>query len=92
MVDWRMHHGFFEDVVSPRLHVDVLPVPRLFLVQHPPNKELKSFMEDLFQVAILCNRQWHHPINRLWEVLMKHLFPGCSAVALEHVFELHKEV
>jgi hypothetical protein len=30
MVDWHLHHGFLEDVVSPRLHVNVLHVPRLF--------------------------------------------------------------
>jgi hypothetical protein len=92
MIDWRLHHEFLEDVVSPWLHVNVLPVPRLFLVQCPLNKELKCSMEVPFQFAILRNQQWQHCINGLWKVLMKHVFPGPSVVALEYVFKPHKGV
>ncbi len=48
-------------------------------------------MEVFFQVTILRSRYWHHPIDRLWEVLMKHLLPGCFVMALEHFLELTKE-
>jgi hypothetical protein len=45
-------------------------------------------MEVLFLIVILLSRYRHSHINRLQKVLMKHLFPGCSVVALEHVFKL----
>ncbi len=49
-------------------------------------------MEVFFQVTILRNRYWHHCINGLWKVLMKHLFPGRSVMDLEHILELHEGV
>jgi hypothetical protein len=49
-------------------------------------------MEVFLQAEILFCRYWHNRINRLRKVLMKHLFPGCSIVALEHVFKLHERV
>ncbi len=79
-------------MVSAGLHVDILPISRLFLVQHLLNEELDLLMEVFLRVAILCGRYGHRCIDRLWEVLMKHLFPGCFVVALEHIFKLHKEV
>jgi hypothetical protein len=87
-----LHHRFLEDVVSAGLQVNILPIPRLFLVQHLLNKELNCSMEVFFQAAILRGRYWHSCIDGLWKVLVKHLFPGCFVVALEHVFKLHKGV
>jgi hypothetical protein len=49
-------------------------------------------MEGLFLIAILFSRYRHSCINRLRKVLMKHLFPGCPVVALEHVFKLCERV
>jgi hypothetical protein len=49
-------------------------------------------MEGLFLIAILFSRYRHSCINRLRKVLMKHLFPGFSVVALEQVFKLCKRV
>jgi hypothetical protein len=92
MFHWGLHHWLLEDVVSARLQINVLPIPRLFLVQHSLNKELDCSMEVFFQAAILCGWYWHSRINRLWKVLVKHLFPGCFVVALEHIFKLCKGV
>ncbi len=92
MFDWRLHHRLLEDMVSTRLHVDILPISRLFPVQCSLNEELDCLMEVFFWAAILCGRYWHHRIDRLWEALMKHLFPGCFVMALEHILELHKGV
>jgi hypothetical protein len=33
MFNWQLHHQLLEDMVSARLHVDILPISRLFLVQ-----------------------------------------------------------
>jgi hypothetical protein len=63
-----------------------------FFVQSLLNEELKRSMEVLFKVAILHNWHWHHCIDGLWKVLMKHLFQGHSVLALKHIFELHKRV
>jgi hypothetical protein len=49
-------------------------------------------MEVFFQIAILLSRYWLSRINGLRKVLTKHLFPGCSMVALEHVLKLCKGV
>ena len=49
-------------------------------------------MEVFLQAAILFGRYWHSRINGLRKVLMKHLFSGCSMVALEHVLKLCKGV
>ncbi len=49
-------------------------------------------IEGPFLIAILFSRYRHSRINRLRKVLMKHLFPGCSVVALVHVFKLCKRV
>jgi hypothetical protein len=49
-------------------------------------------MEIFFQIAILLSQYWLSCIDGLWKVLMKHLFPGCSMVALEHVLKLCKGV
>jgi hypothetical protein len=43
-----LHHRFLEDVVSAGLYIDILPIPRLFLVQHLLNKELNCLMEVFF--------------------------------------------
>jgi hypothetical protein len=87
-----MHHRLLEDIVSAGLHVNILPISKLFLVQHSLNEELNCLMEAFFQATILHSWSWHHCIDRLWEVLMKHLFPGCFVIALEHILELHKGV
>ncbi len=92
MINWHLHYWFLEDMVSPRLQIKVLPVPRLFLIQRPLNKELKCAMEIFFQVAILHNWHWQRCINGLRKVFLKYLFPGRSVVALEHILELHKGV
>jgi hypothetical protein len=92
MFDWQLHHRLLEDMVSAGLHVDILPVSRLFLIQGLLNEELDCSVEVFFQAAILHGWYWHCCINRLWEVLMKHLFPGCLVMALEHILELHKGV
>ncbi len=92
MFDWQLHHPLLEDMVSAGMHVDILPISRLFLVQRSLNEELDHSMEVFFQVAILSGRYWHRCIDRLWEVLMKHLFPSCFLMALEHILELHKGV
>jgi hypothetical protein len=47
-------------------------------------------MEVFFQVAFLLSWYWLSCIDRLQKVLMKHLFPGCSMVALEHILKLCK--
>ncbi len=49
-------------------------------------------MEGLFLIAILFSQYKHSCINRLRKVLVKHLFPGCPVVALEHIFKLCKRV
>jgi hypothetical protein len=49
-------------------------------------------MEVFFQIAILLSQYWLSRINGLQKVLMKHLFSGCSMVALEHVLKLCKGV
>jgi hypothetical protein len=49
-------------------------------------------MEVFFQLAILLSGYWLSRIDGLQKVLMKHLFPGCSMVALEHVLKLCKGV
>jgi hypothetical protein len=49
-------------------------------------------MEVFFQIAILLSRYWRSCINGLWKVLVKHLLPGHSVMALEHIFELSKRV
>jgi hypothetical protein len=49
-------------------------------------------MEGLFLIAILFSWYRHSCINRLRKVLVKHLFPGCPVVALEHVFKLCERV
>jgi hypothetical protein len=96
MIDWRLHYWLLEDMVSAGQHVNILPISRLFLVQRSLNEELNEelncSMEVFFQATILRSRYWHHHIDRLWEVLMKHLFLGCFVMALEHILELHKGV
>ncbi len=92
MINWQLHHQLLEDVVSTSLHVDVLPIPRLFLVQRPLNEELNCLVKSFFRATILRSKHWHHCINRLWKVLTKHLLPGCFVVALEHILKLHKGV
>ena len=79
-------------MISAGLHVKILPISRLFLIQHLLNEELDCLMEVFFQATILRSQYWHHCIDRLWEVLMKHLLPGCFVMALEHILELHKGV
>jgi hypothetical protein len=49
-------------------------------------------MEVLFRIAILLSHYRHSRIDRLRKVLVRHLFPGCSMVALQHVFKLCKGV
>jgi hypothetical protein len=92
MLNCCLHHRLLEDVVSARLQIDVLLIPRLFLVQHPLNKELNFSMEVFFQATILRSWHWHRHIDGLWKVLLKHLFPGHFVMALEHILELYKGV
>jgi hypothetical protein len=92
MIDWRLHHWLLEHMVSAGLHVNMLPISRLFLVQRSLNEELNCSMEVFFRAMILHSWYWHHCMDRLWQVLMKHLHPGCFVMALEHILELHKEV
>jgi hypothetical protein len=92
MIDWHLHHWLWEDMVSPRLQIDVLHIPRLFLIQFLLNKELNCSMEVLFQFTILRNWHWHRCVDGLWTMLVKDLFPGSSVMALEHILKLHKIV
>jgi hypothetical protein len=92
MFNWKLHHRLLEDMVSAGLHLDILPISRLFLIQCLLNEELDCSMEVFFLAAILHGRYWHHCIDRLWEVLMTNLFPGCFVMALEHILKLHKGV
>jgi hypothetical protein len=82
MIDWHLHHWLKEDVVSTGLQIDILPIPRLFLVQRLLNEELNCLMEIFFQATILCSGHWHRRINRLRKVLVKHLFPCHFVTAL----------
>jgi hypothetical protein len=79
-------------MVSAGLHVNILPISRLILVQCLLNEELDRSMEVFFLATILRGRYWHRCIDRLWEVLIKHLFPGYFVMALEHILEPHKGV
>jgi hypothetical protein len=45
MFDWQLHHQLLEDMVFAGLHVDVLPISRLFFVQRLLNEELDCLME-----------------------------------------------
>jgi hypothetical protein len=81
----------FQRCGPSRLHVDVLPVSCFFLIQHLLNEELNSSMEVLFHIAILHNWSQRCGVDRR-KVLMKHLLPGHSVLALEHIFKLHKGV
>ncbi len=87
-----LHHWFLEDIVSAGLHIDILPIPRLFLVQRLLKKELNCLMGVFFQTAILHSQYWHSCIDRLRKVLVKHLFSGHFVVALEHILKLPKRV
>jgi hypothetical protein len=89
MINWQLHHWLLKDMVSTRLHVNILPISRIFLVQRLLNEELNCLMEVFFQATILHSQYWHCCINRLWEVLMKHLLLGCFVMALEYILELH---
>ena len=92
MIDWLHHHHFLEDVVSTRLKIDVLPIPRLFLVQRQLKKEQDCLTKVFVQVAILIPRDWPRPIDRLREVLVERLLPSSPVLSLEHIFELRKGV
>ncbi len=78
-------------VIAPGHHVNVLPVPRLLLVQNFSNEKLHGMTEVCPIQAILLN--WY--ILRIgWfrEVLVKDLLPGSFVLALEHILELHEGV
>ena len=92
MIERRRHHRLLEDIVSTRLKIDVLPISRLLLVQHPLRKELKSLMEVLTGVAILLDWNWHRCVDRFWEVLAEQRLPGSPVLSLEHILKLHKGV
>ena len=53
MIEWFCHHRLLEDVISTRLKVDILPIPRLLFAQRPLEKELTSSMKILAKDAIL---------------------------------------
>ncbi len=38
MFNWQLHHQLLEDMISAGLHVDILPISRLFLVQRSLNE------------------------------------------------------
>jgi hypothetical protein len=86
------HHWLLEDVISTRLKVDLLPIPRLLFAQHLLEKELNSLMRILTKVVILLAWHWPCHVDRLWKVLMEHLLPGSPVLSLEHIFELRKGV
>ena len=92
MIEWFCHHQLLEDVISTRLKVDILPIPRLLFAQRPLKKELNSLMKILARPAILLAQHWPCCINRLRKVLMEHLLAGSPVLSLEHIFELHKGV
>jgi hypothetical protein len=79
-------------MVSPRLNVDILPIPRLLFVHCPLEKELKSSMKVLTGVAIMFACNWPHRVNRLWKMLVERLLPGSPVLSLEHIFKLRNGV
>jgi hypothetical protein len=92
VIEWRCHHWLLEDIVSTRLKVDVLPISRLFFVQRPLKKELKSTMEVLPGVAILFAWNWPCCVDRIWKMLVERLLPGSPVLPLEHIFKLRKGI
>ncbi len=78
-------------VITTRQHVEVLPVPRLLLMQNFSNEKLHSRTEVCFTRAILLD--WYIlRIGQFREVLVNDLLPGSFVLALEHILELHEEV
>ena len=79
-------------MISTRLKVDILPIPRLLFAQCLLKKELNSSTKNYTGVAILITWQWPHCVYRLQKVLMERLLPGSPVLFLEHIFELRKGV
>jgi hypothetical protein len=79
-------------MISSRLKVDVLPISRLFLIQHPLKKEQDHSTKVLVRVAILITRDWPRCISRLREVLVERLLPPSPVLSLEHILKLRKGV
>ena len=92
MIEWLRHHRLLKGVVPSRLKVNVLPIPRLFLIQRPLKKERERSTIVLFRVAILLARNWPRRVDGLREMLMEHLLPSSPVLALQHIFELRKGV
>ena len=92
MIEWFCHHCLLEDVISTRLEVDILPIPRLLFAQRPLKKELDSSTKIFTGVAILLAWHWPCRIDRLWKVLMERLLPSSPVLSLDHIFKLCKGV
>jgi hypothetical protein len=92
MTDWLCHQCLLEDVISTRLEIDILPIPRLLFAQRLLKKELDSLTNFFAGVAVLRARHWPCHIDRLWKVLMEHLLPNSPVLSLEHIFEIRKGV
>ena len=92
MIKWRCHHWLLEDIVSTKLKLNVLLIPRLLFIQRPLEKELKSSMKVLAGVVILFALSWPCHVNRFWKMLGERLLPGTPVLSLEHIFKLCKGV
>ena len=90
MINWLCHHCLLEDVVSTRLEINILPIPRLLLVQRPLKKERDCSMKVFARVAIFIARYWPCCIDRLQEELVERLLPSSLVLSLEHTLKLHK--
>ncbi len=89
MIDRLCHHCLLEDKISSRLYVNVLPILRLFLIQHPLKKERYCSTKVIIQVTILIARNWPRRVNGLWKMLVERLLPRSPVLSLQHILELH---
>ena len=88
MIEWHCHYWLLEDIVSTRLKLEVLPIPRPLFVRRPLEKELKSLMKVFAGVSILFAWNWPCCVGRLWKMLVEHLLPGSPVLSMEHIFKL----
>jgi hypothetical protein len=75
--------------VAARLQVDVLPVPRLLLVQSFLQEHLDCTAKVLLQQAIMLGGD-HRCVDWLREVVVQDLLPGSLILPLQDVLELLK--
>ncbi len=92
MIDWFCHHRLLEDIISPRLQVDVLPISRLLFVQRPLKKERDRSTKNFVGVTILIARNWPRRVNGLRKILVERLLPRSPVLVLQHVLELREGV